>query len=57
MTKAFRLNRSAVKDVKKYMELHGAAKRPHWNRDRLAELFDDGTGPASARLRRRDRAA
>ena len=25
--------------------------------DRLAELFDDGTGPASARLRRRDRAA
>lgn len=22
------------------LELHGAAKRPHWNRDRLAELFD-----------------
>ncbi len=26
LTRAFRLNRSAVKDVKKYMELHGAAK-------------------------------
>jgi len=26
LTKAFRLNRNAVKDVKKYLELHGAAK-------------------------------
>ena len=25
--------------------------------DRLAELFDDGTGPAGARTKRRDRAA
>src|SRR6185312_767079 len=22
------------------LELHGAAKRPHWNRDQLAEIFD-----------------
>ena len=26
LTKAFRLNRNAVKDVKKYLELHGASK-------------------------------
>src|SRR5690606_32928915 len=27
----------AARDV---LELHGAAKRPHWNRDQLAEMLD-----------------